>query len=284
MTNLPKQARIQQGLQEMLDKKRLSQNELARMTDVSAANISHILNGRTDKTISEEIWNRAAAPLGDLDDLRLIKTGSYNTVVRECDRTREARALVCLLGEAGYGKTSALRHYFLNTPNVYFVEFWYSLTRKEFFSDVARALAVDLSGRPTLAQLIQRCADKLNSATGSLLIVDEVSTMQPEKLNYLRELRERTRNNAGILLAGVPYFRQRLEKHTANHRDGVPEMVSRIAKFQNLAAPTKAELTAVGRANGLSDAEAKTAAGQATEYRVLSNWIKHQRPTTGTTA
>ncbi|MEJ7658453.1 MAG: helix-turn-helix domain-containing protein [Hymenobacter sp.] len=44
MTKLEQQQHIQQRLQALLHKKRLSQNELARLADVSAANISHILN------------------------------------------------------------------------------------------------------------------------------------------------------------------------------------------------------------------------------------------------
>jgi DNA transposition AAA+ family ATPase len=251
MPKLTQQEYIRQELQALLEKKGLSQNELARMTDVSAASISHILNGRTDKTVSEEIWNKAAAPLRALNGLHLLTTAGYKAVVATCEAAQADCTLSIVLGQPGHGKTAALRHYFKQQPNVYFTEFWYSMSRREFFVAVAKALAVDAGKRPTLAHLIQRCADKLNAVTGSLLIIDKASTMQPEKLNYVRELRERTQHNAGIILAGVPYFYARLERYATCERDGVPELLSRVGGKRMPPAPTKRELVDVAEANGI---------------------------------
>lgn len=281
MPKLEKQQLIQQGLLNMMEKRDLSQNDLARMSDVSAANISHILNGRADKPISEEIWNRAAALLGDTSGWRLLKTANFASVQAACQRAQADCSLGYVLGQAGYGKTAALRNYCQNRPNVYYTEFWGSFSRREFFLTVARALAVDTGKRPTLAYLIQRCADKLNASTGSLLIIDEASNMQPEKLNYVRELRERTQYNAGIVLAGVPYFLKRLHRQAEREREGIPEFMSRLGDGVELTAPTTQELLAVARANGMSEADAKAAlkaGGPLPEYRALGHWIRnHQR-------
>ena len=280
MPNLTQQTQIRDGLQALLDNKALSQNDLAKMTDVSAANISHILNGRTDKVMSEEHWNRVAAPLGELAGLKLLNTAAYASVVSTCEAARAECAFGLVLGQPGFGKTAALRHYFKKQPNVYFTEFWYSMSRREFFVAVARALAVDAGKRPTLAHLIQRCADKLNAVTGSLLLIDEASTMQPEKLNYVRELRERTQHHAGILLAGAPYFYARLMRQFDREREGVPELVSRVSKLVKLPAPTKVELLAVAEANGVDKAVAAAAlkAGKALpEFRTWGHWIRQQR-------
>jgi predicted XRE-type DNA-binding protein len=133
MPKLTQQEYIRQELQALLEKKGLSQNELARMTDVSAANISHILNGRTDKTVSEEIWNKVAAPLGALNGLHLLTTAGYKAVVATCEAAQADCTLSIVLGQPGHGKTAALRHYFKQQPNVYFTEFWYSMSRREFF-------------------------------------------------------------------------------------------------------------------------------------------------------
>lgn len=278
MTKLEQQQHIQQGLQTLLSKKRLSQNELARLADVSAANISHMLNGRADKSISEEIWNKAAAVLGDLNEQHLLSTGNFEAVRATCERARQECALAIVLGEPGYGKTSALWHYYCRQPSVYFVAFRYSDSRREFFLRTARALAVDTGKRPTLAQLIQLCADKLNATTGSLLLIDEASTMQPEKLNYVRELRELTHNNAGIVLAGATYFEARLKRYTTRERDGVPEFVSRVSRVTKLAPPTVRELVAVARANGVpADAAkelVKTGGALLPEYRALRHLIR----------
>jgi len=280
MPKLQQQEQIRVGLQALLDNKGLSQNDLARMTDVSAANISHILTGRADRIMSEEIWNRAAAPLGELAGFRLLTTEGYNAVVATCDTARANGGLAVVLGQPGFGKTAALRHYFKRQPHVYYTEFWYSMSRREFFVAVARALAVDAGKRPTLAYLIQRCADKLNANTGSLLIIDEASTMQPEKLNYVRELRERTQHHAGIVLAGVPYFYARLERQAAREREGVPELLSRVGTLATLPAPTKPELLAVCELNGVGKADAKallSSSARLPEYRTLGHLIRQHR-------
>jgi len=73
--------------------------------------------------------------------------------------------------------------------------------------------------------------------------------MQPEKLNYVRELRERTQHNAGIILAGVPYFYAR--PAATRERDGVPELLSRVGGKRMPPAPTKRELVDVAEANGI---------------------------------
>lgn len=277
MPKLEQQQQIQQALHALLTKKRLSQNELARLADVSAANISHILNGRADKPISEELWNRAAAVLGDLGEQKMLNTSNFDAVRATCEQARQECSLAIVLGEPGYGKTSALWHYYSRQPHTYFVAFRYSDSRREFFLRTARALAVDTGKRPTLAQLIQLCADKLNATTGSLLLIDEASTMQPEKLNYVRELRELTQNNAGIVLAGATYFESRLKRYTTRERDGVPEFVSRVSRVTKLATPTRRELLAVARANGVPSeaaAELLKKAPLLPEYRGLRHLIR----------
>lgn len=287
MSKLEQQQRIQQGLHAFLTKKQFSQNELARLADVSAANISHILNGRADKPISEELWNKAAAVLGDLHELRLVRTANYEAVRATCERARQQRGLAIVLGEPGHGKTSALWHYYSSQPHTYFVTFRYSYSRREFFLRTARALAVDMGKRPTLAQLIQLCADKLNAVTGSLLLIDEASTMQPEKLNYVRELRELTRQNAGIVLAGAPYFESRLKRYTTRERDGVPEFVSRVSRITRLATPTKRELLTVAEANGVPRKEAGdllSGGPLLPEYRALRHLIEDYHLTAASAA
>ena len=277
MPKLTQQQHIQQGLHALLTKKRLSQNELARLADVSAANISHILNGRADKPISEELWNRAAAVLGDLGELKMVSTANFEAVRATCEQARHECSLAIVLGEPGHGKTSALWHYYARQPHTYFVAFRYSDSRREFFLRTARALMVDTGKRPTLAQLIQLCADKLNAATGGLLLIDEASTMQPEKLNYVRELRELTQNNAGIVLAGATYFEGRLKRYTTRERDGVPEFVSRVSRVTKLATPTKRELLTVARANGVPSEAATELLQKAPvlpEYRGLRHLIR----------
>jgi DNA transposition AAA+ family ATPase len=191
--------------------------------------------------------------------------------MNECLTTQQEHLLTCLLGEAGHGKTTALTSFFQSNPHVYYVNLQFANTKRDMIETIAQALTLDTDA--SISQLVKRIAAKLNSAKDSLLIIDEISITKEYTINYLRDIRDRTRHNAGMLLAGCPYFKSNLEKSVRRGKQGIPEFVSRVGLFLNLSVPSKEEKEAICRANGIDEPLVIKSLTGCKDYRELETAI-----------
>ena len=101
--------------------------------------------------------------------------------------------------------------------------------------------------------MIEKASEILNSKNTPLLIVDEAGKLSPALLLYLHDLRDNTIGHAGIVLAGVDYFKANLLKAVTKQKEGMPELYSRIIAWYELRAINKGEIEAISAANGLGD-------------------------------
>jgi len=216
---------------------------------LSPATISNMRNGKTD-IISEEtlrkVW-QAVKPA----EWQMVATASYQTVVNACEDARQRQRMVAIIGNAGYGKTATLRHYARQRRNTFLIEAKESMKPKNFFRLLLKAMGLRFEG--SIFEMIEKVAEELSRRPDSLLIVDEAGKLSHTLILYLHDLRNYTENSAGIVLAGVGHFQTNMEKALSRGKRGFEEFHSRVAIWQHLPAPTRAEKKAIAEANGVSD-------------------------------
>lgn len=107
-----------------------------------------------------------------------------------------------ITGEAGLGKTQALKQYKNENPEVILIEVEPSCSPKVLLKTLCQQLNVNDTGANH--DLFSRITDKLGNNKGfsRLIIVDEAELLSTKSLEYLRRIHDLT--GCGLVLAGMP--------------------------------------------------------------------------------
>ncbi len=264
--------KIKVAVNSFVKQKGLSKNELAIQLQISSATLSNIEYERWDLLKNEmlvRVWN-AVKPS---NEWVLIKTSNFETAFELCNDARMERKLVGLIGYPGAGKTTALKQYYRQHPNTWYVSGQKSMKPRRFFEKLLRQMGVMFTG--TIFDMIERLSQELNNRPGSILIIDEAGKFDDTMFMYLHDLRNETEETTGIILAGVEYFKANLEKAVTKQKQGMPEFFSRIISWQILQRPSRNEIKAICEQNGVTETEYVNQIQRSKDFRSVSNGIKN---------
>jgi DNA transposition AAA+ family ATPase len=253
MSNLPEKSEIRAAVNRYCQERGLSKADLATRLGISGATLSKIENEKWE-SIDEKMWLKIWQEVGQPTQAApVLETANLATVCQMCDQARASKLMVGLLGDTGLGKTTALEYY-ARRPRVYYVAYDKTMRPKHFFAALLQEMGVAFSG--PVHEMVSRAADELNGKGSPLLIIDEAGKLTHQMYLFLHVLRERTKRNCGIVLAGMPYFRANLLKDVNRQKEGAAEFFRRVNVWQELARPTRAEIKAVCGAYGVTEPEA----------------------------
>ena len=144
-------------------------------------------------------------------------------------RTGEKKNEPCgmLTGDAGCGKTTALKAFAKAHPSVILIEADHGYTAKALFDELCAELGLDERG--SLHDKLVRVVNKLNDS-GRLVIIDEAEHLPYRALELIRRVHDKA--GVGIALCGMP----RLEKNVQGDKNHYAQLNSRIS------APCRAKL------------------------------------------
>jgi DNA transposition AAA+ family ATPase len=172
-----------------------------------------------------------------------------------------------IYGEAGVGKTEAIKQYAKNNPDVLLIEADLGYTAMMVFSELSKRLGIEPSGR--IHELFDRCVAKLKNS-GRLVIADEAENLPYKALELLRRLHDKS--GVGILLVGMP----RLISNIRGNRGEFAQLYSRIGIATRVGSLTQADSRAIVDTvlpglNGLSRVFHTKSVGNARRLRKLLN-------------
>jgi len=263
---------LKQLINNYVKKKGISKNELATYLSVSAATLSNIENERWHLIKDEmalKIYNKLAPK-----NWNIACTVGFNTIIKVCDQARAGSKMVGIIGFTGAGKTTALREYNYSNKNTYLVVCKKSMSPKQFFIQILKSIGVNFTG--TNYDIIKRIATELNSKKNPLLIIDEAGKLSHTILLYLHDLRDYTDNNAGIILAGVDYFKKNILKAVNRNKEGMPEFYDRVSYWLEMPNATRQEIKYICEINGLTNAEQVKNACRMDNYRKVFNYVEKE--------
>ena len=249
---------ISEQLRAYCDQKGSQNKAAASLNGVSSATISKILSGQWE-TIADDMWRSIAGQIGagkTADGWILAPTRAYKTMTFTLESAQRDALVMGVIGEAGSGKTEAIKTYTAGGRNVYHLvcsEYW---NRRTFMAKVLQTMGVTYSGS-TVADMMDTIVDTLKRKESPLIVLDEADKLSDQVLYFFISLYNQLEGHCGIIMTATRYLKARIEKGLRLNRKGYAEIFSRIGrKFVELPLLNSEDVAAVCVANGITDAKA----------------------------
>lgn len=187
----------------------------------------------------------------------LLNTEATQELKRVCALSYEHSLMMAVFAATGLGKTTTFNWFKDQHPGgVFLVKIekeWNSRTL--YLKILEQVGVVDYLERwITIDVLSNKFADTiLENNRKCLFIFDEAGKFTANMLEYFQTIRDKTENNMGIILSGTHEFKGNLDKWRMKQKGAIPELYSRFTQVVEIGAPTKSELLAVAKQNGIKD-------------------------------
>ena len=220
-------------LNEYMARTGASQTKVAKAIGISSSTLSYFIKrtytGDAD-AVCEKVKDFLATE-AEREKLRtksgIVQTRTFKTIQTFCNLVLTHQICGMLTGDAGCGKTTALKEFAKAHPSVILIEADHGYTAKALFDELCAELGLD--DRGSLHQQLVRVVNKLNGS-GRLIIIDEAEHLPYRALELIRRVHDKA--GVGIAYCGMP----RLEKNVQGDRNRYAQLNSRIS------APCRAKL------------------------------------------
>lgn len=270
MANIAENTEIQAALSSFMAERGQEPDAVAKKARVNILTLNAIQRGRFNG-ISEgdlrRVWS-AIRPVAKATET--IETANLSAVIHLCDKAKRHQLMVGITGDTGLGKTTALQAY-CRRKNVFYVVYEKSMKPRQFFVALAGELGINYGG--SIHEMVSHAADELNSLEKPLIIIDEAGKLPVTLLMYLHDLRNRTQTTCGIVLAGMPYFKENLTRWVGKQIEGASEFYGRVQLWHELQRPTRAEIKAICALHGITDPDKVKELQRHRDFRNLYNAI-----------
>lgn len=217
---------LQEQLNQFMQAHNIKQETVARGVGVSSAVISQWRQGKYMGN-NEEVEARVAAylerELGKLSKPELtqvfVNTTTAQKMLDMLRLTHLSRENGLLYAQAGTGKTTTIRHYAQQYPDVILIEADVTDTPSVVLKSIAKKIGTSTSG--SLNDIKEGILEKLTQS-GRMIIVDEAEQLSTKSLEILRRLHDKA--GIGLVLVGMP----RLLSNLLGKRGELAQLYSRI--------------------------------------------------------
>lgn len=221
---------LNEQLKTLMNRKKLSFSTVSKALGIARSGLNMWMNGNYPGNTAK-IENAVRAFL-DREKIREAKYSidfimtSVAKVVFEVAETChvEGEIGVCY-GNAGLGKTSAVKEYARQNTDVILVEADLGYTAKVLFSEIHKKLGLD--GLGNSHKMISEIIDRLKDS-GRLIIIDEAEHLPYKSLELLRRVHDKA--EVGILLCGMP----RLIENIRGKKNQYAQLYSRVGIAKRL--------------------------------------------------
>ncbi|HPN37205.1 MAG TPA: AAA family ATPase [Melioribacteraceae bacterium] len=261
-----------QQLAAYLETHNVSINRVSKQLGYSAAVLSQYLAGKyvgdNDKleiTIAAYLQRQKEIELMPKESIPFTLTTNAKQVFAIARMCHNENEIGVITGEAGTGKTRAIKEYSIKNPDVILIEADLSYTNKVFFRELHKKLGMD--GNGGIYDLFTDCCERLKDS-GRLVVIDEAENLPYRSLDMIRRLYDKA--GIGILLVGLP----RLIRNLTGRKGEFKQLYSRVGFAINLESltddDTKAIVTSVfPDLNGTSKVFCSLAKGNARKLEKL---------------
>ena len=230
-----------------------SQNKGANsLNGVSAATVSKIINGDW-ALINEVMWRSIAAQIGvKQKSWNIVETRDFKTLAGLFADAQENAMVMAVCGEAGSGKTLAIRHYAESNPNVFVLscnEYW---NRKLFLQELLKEMGRNPNG-DTVGEMMGSIVGNLKKMQDPLIIMDEADKLSDQVMYFFITLYNQLEDHCAIVMVATDYLEKKIKRGLRLNKKGYKEIYSRIGrKFIMLKGVGINDITEVCIANGVT--------------------------------
>ena len=220
-------------LKDYMSRTGASQTKVANAMGISSATLSYFIKGTYTGDIDaicekvKDFLEVEAQRETIKQNEGIVQTKCFKTIHKFCSLVLSHQICGMLTGDAGCGKTTALKAFAKAHPSVILIEADHGYTAKALFDELCAELGLDERG--SLHEKLVRVVNKLNDS-GRLVIIDEAEHLPYRALELIRRVHDKA--GVGIALCGMP----RLEKNVQGDKNHYAQLNSRIS------APCRAKL------------------------------------------
>jgi len=201
----------------------------------------------------------------------LHRTADSQAFLKAVDMAVKHTMCVGITGDTGTGK-SFMSRAVAKKANVLYWNCELMHSPREFFSALSRDLRISCGG--SISEMIDRVAVKINDMEEPLVIIDEMDKCHKAIRSCIKTLRDRTEQKAGLLLVGMPAFKNDLLRGKEAGKQGYSEMWRRVNIWHHLGGLRPEEIKAVLTDAGITEPEAQREFRQYTSFGELVNAIE----------
>lgn len=238
-----------------IDRIGLTLKAVAAQLGYSQTTVSQFLSGsylgdlqKVEQQVSEYLERERERESMGLLKRTFVQTSNSERVMAVC-RGAHLGGFICVItGEAGVGKTEALREYEMqNRSSTIRFELHAAQNAVSLFTKLHQRLGLG-EGTKQLADLYEHCQDRL-AGTGKLIICDQVEFLPVKAVELLRGLHDQA--GIGLVLAGLP----RLMNNIRGNRGQFAQIYTRVFTHIELKKITQGDCLAVLQAYEIPNAE-----------------------------
>lgn len=207
-------------LKDYIEQTGISQSKIAPLVGVSTATISQYLKGEykgdvaaVDKKVAEMLDRQADKAKDVKSDFVMTKTA--NRILEICGLAHAMNDIYLVIGEAGLGKTMALKQYVSQNSNVVMLEIDPTFSVKVLLNELCNKLGIVISGSKSNHHMMDLIVEKLKGSE-RLLIIDEAELLAYKPLEILRRIHDKA--DIGMVLAGMPRLRANLRGQKGEYK------------------------------------------------------------------
>ena len=234
---------LQKELRDFMAEKELSQAQVSRSLGRSHSSLCQWLNDHYNEGSIEKIENDVKAFLRREKEkakfttakIEFTQTSVSARIFESADMCHFDCAMGTVIGDAGLGKTRAVKEYARLNPRVILIETCPGWSPRTIIRKIH--LQVGLDGRRSTDDMVDEIVARLNDS-GRLIIIDEAENLDSEIINLLRRIYDFA--GVGILLVGMPRL-----LHNVKGNGDLKQLASRSSISYELKAINKENVGAI---------------------------------------
>ena len=165
-----------------------SQNKAANsLNGVSSATVSKVLSGDWD-TISDEMWRTIASQIGhETKGWQIAETRAYKRMAFLLNNAKTDSLVMAVTGDAGCGKTEAIKNYTAANRNVYHLCCSEYRNRRTFMGKLLQCMGIDYTCS-TVSDMMDDIIDNLKRKESPLIVLDEADKLTDQVFYFFISL------------------------------------------------------------------------------------------------
>lgn len=248
-----------------------SQSKHATALGISAPVYTALMQGKTDRQLSEASWLSIARRLGlalrPEESWTTVETATYKYITAMLSACQERSLSGLLCDVPNIGKSYTARLFAKGHPHVAYIDCSQVKTKRKLVRSIARAFG--LSGQGKYYEVYDDLVYLLGTLDRPLIILDEAGDLQYEAFLELKALWNASEGSCGWYMMGADGLRAKIRRNIEGEKVGYTEIFSRFGqRFNRITPEHHEERTAFELQQALEVASANTPEG--VDYKTLA--------------
>ncbi|MFQ3578509.1 MAG: ATP-binding protein [Bacteroidales bacterium] len=257
-----------QILEQMLISKKNynSDAKFATSLGISAAQLSRVMKGETERVLSDANWIMIGRKLKVISDVtasfKTARTPVYETITAQLEACRVQGMSALLCDAAGIGKTYAAKEYVMNHANCVYIDCSQVKSKQRLIRQIAKEFGLNNTGK--YADVYENLICYLQGCTMPLIVLDEAGDLEYPAFLELKALWNATQYVCGWYMMGADGLKAKIERNISCNKVGYTELFRRFGERYQRITPTgredmetfkKTQIAIVCKANGIADVQ-----------------------------